>query len=511
VLAGVAMGSALTWSMAFVGCSERPEVPIPDGGSGSSTSTGEGATGTGGAATGTGGAATGTGGAATGTGGAATGTGGAATGSGGALADAGLVELTLQEEVVSKTQSPLPMVPPDPTNAYADNPTAATLGQRFYFDKAFAGPIAYTPNDLGAAGETGKVSCASCHVTPWGTDTRSYPNNYSLGTGWSTRNSPPIANVGFYAWYYWDGRSDSLWQQALLAGENALQQASDRLRIAHVVYTKYKADYEGVFGAAFGPLDARFDPADPSAFPPTGKPKSGAAAADGAWEAIPAADQAIITRVFVNWGKAIAAYERRVVSRNAPWDKFVAGDKAAISQDAVRGYKLFVGKAYCVNCHSGPLFSDSKLHNIGVPSHGGVVDRGRYDTIVKAIGNKFRGDGAWSDDVAAGAARIATQPDYVPPDGGVPPDSDLGLFRTKHLRQISKTGPYMHNGSFQTLEDVMTLYNAGGGDAGVGVLDKAFNAHVPLSADELTWVVEFMKTLTGDLPDPALLQDTSAP
>src|SRR5262249_5807414 len=163
--------------------------------------------------------------------------------------------------------------------------------------------------------------------------TRSFPNSYSLGVSWSTRNTPPIANVGFYTWFYWDGRSDSLWQQAVLAGEGA-QQGSDRLRITHVVYQHYKADYEAVFGAKYGPLDPRFDPANANAFPPSGKPKASASAPDGVWEMIPAADQAIITRAFVNWGKAIAAYERLVVSRNAPWDKFVAGDNTAISQDA---------------------------------------------------------------------------------------------------------------------------------------------------------------------------------
>jgi len=432
-----------------------------------------------------------------------------------AVLDSGTVDaavtLTIQEQVLAKSQSPLPPMPADPTNAYADNPAAAALGQMLYYDKSMAGPITVVPNDLGAAGDTGKVSCASCHVEPWGSDTRSYPNNFSLGTSWTTRNSPPIVNVGFYDWYYWDGRSDSLWQQALLAGENALQQASDRLRIAHVVYKKYKTEYEAIFSAAYGPLDARLDPANGAAFPPSGKPKASPASPDGAWEALAPADQDIITRVFVNWGKAIAAYERKMVSRNSAWDRFVAGQPTAISQAAVRGYKLFVGKGYCVNCHSGPLFSDSKLHNIGVPQKGPVADRGRYDTIVKAIANKFRGDGKWSDDPDAGAKKIATQPDYVPQDGGAPPDSDLGMFRTKHLRQIEHTAPYMHNGGYANLKEVMDLYNAGGGDSGVGTLDKAFQGHVPMSEADENDVIEFMKTLTGDPADPSLLKDTSKP
>ena len=425
--------------------------------------------------------------------------------------DGGSLTLTIQEQVLAKSQSPLPPIPADPTNAYADNPAAAALGQMFYYEKSIAGPISQVPNDLGALGDTGKVSCASCHVAPWGSDTRSFPNSYSLGTSWTTRNSPPIVNVGFYEWFYWDGRSDSLWQQALLAGENALQQASDRLRIAHMVYAKYKTEYEAIFSAAYGALDVRLDAANGAAFPPSGKPKATPASPDGVWEAILPADQDIITRVFVNWGKAIAAYERKMVSRNSPWDRFVGGEATAIPQAAIRGYKLFVGKGYCVNCHSGPLFSDSKIHNIGVPQKGGVADRGRYDNIVKAIANKFRGDGKWSDDPDAGGKKIATQPDYVPLDGGVAPASDLGMFRTKHLRQIANTGPYMHNGAYGSLKEVMDLYNAGGGDSGVGTLDKAFQGHVPMSeADELD-VIEFMKTLTGDPADPSLIKDTSKP
>jgi cytochrome c peroxidase len=418
--------------------------------------------------------------------------------------------LTIQEQQLAKGQSPLPAVPPDPTNKYADNAAAAALGQQFFFDKSMAGPIVQVPNDLGGAGETGKVSCASCHIAPWGTDTRSNPNSVSLGTSLTTRNTPPIANVAFYQWFYWDGRSDSLWQQAALAGENALQQNSDRLRIARVVYTKYKAEYEAVFSAEFGPLDPRFSPTAANAFPASGKP--GVAV----YDALIADDQKIVTRVLVNWAKSIAAYERLLVSRNAPWDRFVAGDATAISQRAIHGYKLFTSKGYCSNCHSGPLFSDNRLHNIGVPNLGSTVDRGRYDTIVKALGNKFRTDGAWSDDKAAGASKLATQFDYdagLLADGGPNFDmsKELGLFRTKHLRQIEHTGPYMHDGVLHSLEDVMALYRAGGGDAGIGTLDKAFDGHVPMTLAEEADVIEFMKTLTGDQPPAALLVDTSKP
>lgn len=414
--------------------------------------------------------------------------------------------LTIQEMQLARTQSPLPALPPSPGNKYADDPAAATLGQKFYFDKSIAGPIVDAPNDLGAAGDLGKVSCASCHDKPWGSDTRSVPNEVSLGTSWTPRNSGPVVNVAFYTWFYWDGRTDSLWQQAAQAGENATQQNSDRLRIGRVVYTKYKAEYEAVFGGA---LDSRFDPADGAAFPASGKP--GSAAYDG----LPDADKTIITTVLVNWAKAIEAYERLLVSRDAPWDKFVAGDANAISQRAIHGYKLFTSKGYCISCHAGPLFSDNALHNIGVPNRGTTVDKGRYDTILRALTNPFRGDGIWSDDRDAGAHKLATQFDFDAGlvDGGpnFPLSSELGLFRTKHLRQIEHTGPYMHNGSLHTLEDVMALYRAGGGDSGIGKLDFAFDGHVAMTLEEEADVIEFMKTLTGAPVPDALFADTSKP
>ncbi len=413
--------------------------------------------------------------------------------------------LTPQELQLAKSQSPLPAVPPSPGNEHADDPAAAGLGQMFFFDRSIAGPIQQSPNDLGPLDEAGRVSCASCHMAPWGSDDRSFPNALSLGTSWTTRNTGPIVNVAFYTWFYWDGRTDSLWQQAAQAGENPLQQNSDRLRIGHVVYTKYNAEYEAIFG----PLDPRFDPADPAAFPASGKPGV------PAYDALDPADKTIITQVLVNWAKSIEAYERLLVSRDAPWDRFVAGDKAAISQRAVHGYKLFTGKGYCVGCHAGPLFSDNALHNIGVPNHGQIVDRGRYDTIVKALTNPFRGDGEWSDDRDAGAHKLSTQFDYDAGlvDGGpnFPLESELGLFRTKHLRQIEHTGPYMHNGSLHSLEDVMALYRAGGGDSGIGKLDFAFDGHVPMTPEEEADVIEFMNTLTG-APVPAeRWADTSKP
>jgi cytochrome c peroxidase len=282
------------------------------------------------------------------------------------------------------------------------------------------------------------------------------------------------------------------------------------LRIGHNIYVKYKREYEAVFGAEFGPLDNRLDPTAGGSFPVFGKPGV------SAYDALPEADKTIITRVFVNWAKAIEAYERTLISRNAPWDRFVGGDDNAISAAAVRGYELFVGKAYCIDCHSGPLFSDSNPHNIGVPTKGGIADNGRADTIVLAIQNAFRGDGKWSDNTSAFADKYRKQVEFtVGVDANGQPKFDntknLGKFRTQSLRHLDQTGPYFHNGFAATLDEVLTLYNAGGGDGGVGTLDPAFNNHIKLTPLEQADLLSFLQTLTGDLPAATLLKDTSKP
>jgi cytochrome c peroxidase len=415
-----------------------------------------------------------------------------------------LASLTEQERILAQSLSPLPAVPSDSTNAYADNPAAAALGQMFFFDKSASGPLTEAASDLGGVGETGKVACATCHQAPWGNDSRA-SKGYSLGTARSRRDTPSLVNAAFYSFFFFDSRADSLWEASIVAS----QVFTDRLRIARAIYAKYRSEYEAIFAVTFGPMDPRLDPGNPKAFPASAEPKTNATDPDGPWEALPAQDRERITRVVVNWGKCLAAYQRKLVSRGAPWDRFVAGDSAAIGQQEQRGYKLFATKGYCFTCHSGPLFSDSAAHNIGVATRPGEPsDVGRFDALTSTHINEFRGDGAWSDDPAAGASKRATQSDV---DSGIALESARGRFRTPQLRHIHLTAPYMHNGSLVDLASVSELYSAGGGDSGVGSLDTAFRGHVPMSPQERQDVVAFLKTLTGTAVDVALTKDTSKP
>ena len=156
---------------------------------------------------------------------------------------------------------------------------------------------------------------------------------------------------------------------------------------------------------------------------------------------------------------AIAAFERTLISTNSPFDRYVAGDQKALSDAAQRGLGLFSGKARCVLCHNGPNFTDNKFHNIGVPQTGPLKeDVGRYAVTKRA--------------------------------------SDRGAFKTPSLRSVALTAPYMHTGGFKTLEEVMEFYNKGG-EAGAG--KDALITALNLTAQEKKDLVEFMKSLTGDL------------
>ncbi len=408
------------------------------------------------------------------------------------------------EEIAAYTkQSPLPAVPADPTNAFADVAAAAVLGQRLFFDKSYSGALAVaddgTNGGLGLVGDTGKVSCASCHGSADMDDNRSKPNNVSLGTDYGTRNALPIVNSSFYTWTNWAGRFDSQWSLPLAVAENAKIMNSTRLAIAHMLWNKYKADYDAVFPV---PLDPSLDPAavDASRFPATGKPKA-AGAPDGAWEGMAPADQAIVNRIFANFGKAIAAYLRLVVSRNSAFDKFVAGDATALDDSAKRGLKTFLGKGKCIGCHTGPNFTDDDFHDLGVPQTGPHVpatDLGRFTDVAPLLASPFNTSGAYSDSTSTGKLTGVTQ------------TADLtARFRTKSLRNLSSSAPYMHSGQLAALTDVVDFYNGGGGAPQDGGAKDPKLAALGLSDQEKADLVAFLKSLDGDAVAAALLMDTS--
>ncbi|GEM_PF-1889724 len=215
-------------------------------------------------------------------------------------------------------------------------------------------------------------------------------------------------------------------------------------------------------------------------------------------------------RILVNYGKAIQAYMRQVVSGNSPFDQLMACQPSTISDSAMRGAQLFVGKAKCNSCHSTSHFSDDGFHNLGVPEvDEGIVGRvhandlGRFKDVPGLLTSLFNSAGSFSDDAVAGAARLAglTNPAS---------DSTKAAFRTPNLRGVASTAPYMHAGQFATLEAVVNFYDAAGGTPQASTTKNAGLTVLNLTSQEKTDLVEFLKSLSGDAVTPALLVDTSA-
>ena len=191
-----------------------------------------------------------------------------------------------------------------------------------------------------------------------------------------------------------------------------------RLQYAHLIHRTYAADYETVFGALPELADTT------NVFRQTVNP------ATLPLIVCPKADQHAVNTVFANIGKAIEAYERLLISRNAPFDRFVAGDSAAISFAAKRGLRTFIGKGVCILCHDTPTFTDNEFHNLGVPQGGLPEDIGRYAGISMLLADPFNGSGIYSDDTAV-ATRILN---FLEPI-----KQHRGEFKTPTLRNVERT------------------------------------------------------------------------
>lgn len=408
-----------------------------------------------------------------------------------------------------RTLGPLDRPAPDATNRFGDDDRAAALGQRIFFDPSYSGALTVgndgSNGSLGSVGEKGKVACASCHQPDaWFLDARSNPNATSLGTAWTSRNSPSLVNVAYYTWFGWGGKQDSLWMQGSTSHESKDNTSGNRLQYAHILYNKYRLDYNAIFPVPMDPaLDA--GAVDASRFPATGKPKSLPTDPDGAWERMEEDDRLIVNTIISNVGKALHAYERKLISRNSPFDRYVMGERDAISSAAKRGLRLFIGKAACITCHSDTAFSDNDFHNTGVPQAVGAnvpaSDTGRYEDLPKVLSGTFNGASRYSDDPAAGMAKLANLMQH---------EDQKGQFRTKSLRNVAVTGPYLHNGSLRTLAEVIHYYNVGGSQSGFSGSKDARIVSLNLSSADEADLAEFLKTLTGEPIPAALTQNTSA-
>ena len=291
----------------------------------------------------------------------------------------------------------------------ADNPLTpekAALGRQLYYDPRLSGD--------------GVRSCYSCHVCEHGlTDGR--PVALGAFDKPLTRSSPTMWNVGYYWALYWDGRAPSLEKQAMGAWTGGNMGAKEPATIVERLNSNraYRAQFEAVFG--------------------------GPASVD-------------------NVPMALAAYMRTIVGGKTAWDRWQAGDEAAVPEAAKRGFEVYQ-RAGCAECHKGVLFTDQQFHNVGVGMHKAEPDVGRFK--VSAV------------------------------------EKDTGAFRTPTLRDVVDSAPYFHDGSVPTLEEAVR-FMAGGGQDNPWKSDKL--KRTELSQQDFDDLVAFLHSLDEpcEMPAPPL-------
>ncbi len=427
-------------------------------------------------------------------------------------------------------------IPADKYNNRGDDQELAKFGQMIYFDKDVAEAIT-VPGPSGNVGDIRKVSCFTCHGGAYLTDARPFP--ISHGRSWINTNTGPLTNLAWYDWTTSSGRFDSMVEH----GTTVWSTSATPIAQARFLYLKYKDEYNAVFPDT--QLDPRLgltDPTDPNnVYPTTGGPKSSAAAPDGPFEKMPQDAQDQINQIRANLGRAFDAYPRQILTPESPFQKYVRDrDFSQLSDKAKRGLALFVGKAACNECHSGPTLQDNKFHNVGAPgltvqpyTNATIApNRGRAGVMQAILTNLttlqanpnaplvFNGASKYSDNPTLGMQRLldVQQQDA---DHCVTRDPNTnactlydqtleGAFRTLSLLNCAQSGPYFHSGTVNTLEEVVRQYNAGGAPAGmyVGTVDPKIRPLL-LTEEEISELVEFLGTLTGLTPTQQAKADLS--
>ncbi len=371
--------------------------------------------------------------------------------------------------IKSLSLAELAALPADPSNHVADNELAAELGHRLYFDTRLS--------------SNGKVACTSCHQPEL-----MFSDGLALamGTSIGPRHTPSLVGLSYSPWFYWDGRKDSQWAQALAPLEAAHEHGSDRVQIARLILAdgSYRSRYQRLFGTL--PEDLQL----PAAASPLGDVEQQAA-----WIAMDSETQREVSRIFSNLGKAIAAYQRKLMPGPSSFDKYAAqlavdpstSQDDSLTSSQVAGLKLFLNDGQCISCHNGPLFTNNEFHNTGVMAVAGQLPpMGRYDGIRIARSDPFNCLGEFSDAAAGECTELRFARD----------ENDLvGAHKTPTLRNISLTAPYMHGGQLKTLAEVVQHYN----EAPVSMLSHNEAKPLGLRPVELRQLEDFLQTLTAPL------------
>jgi cytochrome c peroxidase len=340
---------------------------------------------------------------------------------------------------------PWPPPPPsDPSNRVSGTPDAIALGSRLFFDPRLS--------------SNGAIACASCHVPE-----RAWTDGRSRARGLQRldRNTPTVLDAARQRWFSWDGRSDSLWSQSVKPLLDAREMGASAEHVAGLV----RSDAE------IGCLYARTYP-----------------------EPAFAADD---ERVLVNVGKALAAFLETVGSGPAPFDEFrdalARGDGQAAARypaAARQGLRIFVGDGNCRVCHFGPLFTNGEFHDVGVPYviEPGRVDGGRHEGIKRLRADRFNLLGPYNDDASRATAAKTRHVDLQ--------HVNFGQFKTPSLRNVALTAPYMHDGRYATLREVVRHYSTLDMER-VHTHGEQLLRPLRLSEAQTDDLVAFLESLTG--------------
>jgi cytochrome c peroxidase len=395
--------------------------------------------------------------------------------------DSGVPDWTAEERAAFRSLwiENLGPVPADPSNRVADDPRAVALGHRLFFDAGLSG--------------NGKIACATCHQPG-----KHFADRRIRGRGVAglERNTPSLVGAGHARWFYWDGRRDSAWSQALAPIEAPAEMNGSRVQALLHVHRDYRTEYEALFGRL----------PDLSGVPRRASPQ-GDGAARAAWSSLSPRRQEAINRAFANLGKAIAAYERVLVPGVSAFDRYVraveAGDGTAAARElgprAVAGLKIFLSEdAQCLRCHNGPLFTNGEFHNIGTGAPARPADRpdfGRSIGIQAVLATEFNCLGPHGDDPRRACPELRFLNRHE--QNG----SMVGAYKVPSLRNAALTGPYMHDGRFATLAETIGHYRRPPPSSAPIEFRPLFD----MSPQHIDAIAAFLETLSAPVAAPAHL------
>lgn len=329
----------------------------------------------------------------------------------------------------------IPLHSRDPSNGVLNNPNAIKLGELLFNDVRLS--------------KNKKIACTSCHIKALAfTDNRKVAQGMRLGS----RNTPSLLNTAEQNWFFWDGRKDSLWAQVLDSIENPAEHGFTRVEMLHFISNNqaYRKQYQQIFSQQSHLLPTQ---ATLKEYPKKAGPESDIDHLI-AWKKLSKEQKHSVNRVFTNIGKVIAAFVSTIKNKPSRFDRFIdevskKGESSVLNQSEQNGLKIFMSQdTGCTNCHRGGLLSNGEFHNIGTGIRG--RDNGRSEVVDAVIRDKFNCLGKFSDAKPEECLELKYANNYK--------HVLAGAYKTPSLRNLSKTAPYMHDGRFSNLKDVVDYY-----------------------------------------------------